>query len=370
MSVVGGDPGVDPSSNTVDDRTGSGPGTFKTTAPLQCDSFLQKEATKVDVLWVIDDTGSMGPKQQTVKENFAKFMDRIEHPLGGGTVPDYHIGVVTTDTFDALKSGRLQNKAKLSKPWIGQDTCGQGCNPVDMFKLNADVGLRGSRGEPKGLLAASLALTPPLSNGFNAGFLREDAKLVIVIVSDAEDTSCAPVRQVPFGFGCEGSVLEYGKVDYFVRLIRGLKGEARENDVKLFAFVGTTKDVTVPETNNQIQGCLVSGGSASDPFQYAWFAQRYVEVSTAVTGPDGPKSVCSADFEKIISDFGTTLQTAFFLTRSPVPKTTQCTVTKDSVSTPVQPDSFTVDPARGAVDFRPASAPPAGAVVKCCYSVR
>ena len=99
-------------------------------------------------------------------------------------------------------------------------------------------------------------------------------------------------------------------------------------------------------------------------------AERYINAATAVTGPSGPQSICSASFEKIIGDFGTTLQTSFFLTRTPVQNTTQCTVTKDAVTTTVPATNFSVDLARGAVDFSAANAPPAGAVVKCCYSVR
>jgi hypothetical protein len=51
-----------------------------------------------------------------------------------------------------------------------------------------DQGIMGS-GDEKGLAAARAALTDPLLSGHNAGFLREDAALAVIVVTDEDDSS-------------------------------------------------------------------------------------------------------------------------------------------------------------------------------------
>jgi hypothetical protein len=368
MTVSGGEPGVDAKATGIQDRTQAGPGQFTPTSPVQCDSFLQKQTAKVDILWAVDNTGSMGPKQQKVQNDFSVFMQHLTTPDENGNVPDYHLGVVTTDMFNPDQSGKLQNGANLAHPWIGLDTCGGGCDPVAAFKAAVNVGTRGA-GEPKGLLAAALALTPPLSTGANAGFLRPDATLIVIFVSDAEDTSCAPVNTSPYALGCT-EPLDYGATDYYVRLFEGLKGFGGQNLVKVYSFVGTTQDKTIPDSNSQIQGCLTDNGSQSDPFAYAWYAPRYITVATAVTGASGPQSICSGTFQDIFQALPIVLANTFFLTRAPVAGTTQCTVTKNAMSTRFKPGDpgFSVDATKDAVAFDGTHVPAAGSVVECCYS--
>src|SRR5687767_15154056 len=56
------------------------------------DVFVQVTTPKVDVLWVIDNSGSMEDEQADLVANFPAFMDFF---LGSGL--DYHIGVTSTD---------------------------------------------------------------------------------------------------------------------------------------------------------------------------------------------------------------------------------------------------------------------------------
>jgi hypothetical protein len=65
-------------------------------------SFVQENFESVDVLWVIDNSGSMSEETNQVVVNFANFIDAF---VGLGL--DYHIGVVTTDMVAADQSGRL-----------------------------------------------------------------------------------------------------------------------------------------------------------------------------------------------------------------------------------------------------------------------
>src|SRR5215212_6064945 len=49
----------------------------------------------VDILFVIDDSGSMLDKQNSLKDNFPNFINVLKTIQGG--LPDVHIGVVTSD---------------------------------------------------------------------------------------------------------------------------------------------------------------------------------------------------------------------------------------------------------------------------------
>ena len=49
----------------------------------------------IDILFVIDDSGSMADKQNNLAANFPNFIDVLNTIQGG--LPDVHIGVVSSD---------------------------------------------------------------------------------------------------------------------------------------------------------------------------------------------------------------------------------------------------------------------------------
>src|SRR5688500_10837964 len=61
---------------------------------LTVDSYNQESASKVDVLWVIDNSGSMAEEQENLARNFQSFIELFTR----GAV-DYRIAVTTTDVF-------------------------------------------------------------------------------------------------------------------------------------------------------------------------------------------------------------------------------------------------------------------------------
>jgi hypothetical protein len=137
----------------------------------------------VDILWVVDNSGSMADEIQRVKDEFDSFLgDFIDLGL------DFHMGVTTTDMVNPAESGRLQG----SPSYIDSDTN----NPYDKFGSTID-GIYDHKGsaDEKGLDAAKAALTEPLLSSANAGFLRtrnDDGELVathIIVVSDEDDYS-------------------------------------------------------------------------------------------------------------------------------------------------------------------------------------
>jgi hypothetical protein len=136
-------------------------------------TFVQEYHTEVDVLWVIDNSCSMDEEMQQVALNFSSFVAEFVD-LG----LDYHLAVVTTDMDEPTDSGRFQG------PVLTSDTP----DIVAEFIAQVDQGSAGS-GSERGFDAVQAALTEPLLSAENADFLREDAALAVVVLSDEDDDS-------------------------------------------------------------------------------------------------------------------------------------------------------------------------------------
>jgi len=132
---------------------------------------------KMDVLVVIDDSCSMGDAQTALRDSIGTFANRL---VARGV--DFHVGVVTTDMQSTQRAGRMIGMPRFLTPM----------SPNLEPELRARVvpGTQGS-GTEMGITAAHRAVTEPRSTSENAGFLRADADLAVVIVSDEEDVSPA-----------------------------------------------------------------------------------------------------------------------------------------------------------------------------------
>ncbi len=139
------------------------------------DIFYQEPAAMVDILFVVDNSVSMKEEQEDVANNFEGFIANIQE-----TNSDWQIGVVTTDMVDPVQRGRLQGDPVIITP----DTD----DYEEVFREHVQVGIDGYPIE-RGLAAAVSAVTPPLSTHENEGFIREDAHLALIVVSDENDCS-------------------------------------------------------------------------------------------------------------------------------------------------------------------------------------
>ncbi|TNF31965.1 MAG: choice-of-anchor D domain-containing protein [Deltaproteobacteria bacterium] len=240
----------------------------------QVDSYLQIPAPKVDVLFVIDDSGSMGDDQQRLQEELPQIVQ-----IATDWAQDIHLAVTTTDTV--LVKGQFQGVPRYAT----SET-----DPT-VFAHNLVVGTTGHYIE-RGLEGAYLALYDrsvrtdiaclnlpgqcptddgdglPLSciegycSGRNYGFLRDDAELVVIIVSDEEDGSDRPV---PF----------------YVNGLANLKAPNSGVGVILHAIIVTA------------DGCI--GGFGTPGF-------RYIQAAEAFGGHIS--NICGNDFSKEFLDIG------------------------------------------------------------------
>lgn len=142
----------------------------------QLEYFPQGGNNQVDIVWVVDNSVSMAEEQSLVAAGFESFLAAMAQE--GGAL-DLHMGVVTTDIDEANPTrGQL-----LGTPaWL------TGAEPdfADQLRARVRVGTDGSDME-QGLGAAALTLAYAQKDGVNEGFLRKDATLAVVVVSDEND---------------------------------------------------------------------------------------------------------------------------------------------------------------------------------------
>ncbi|MBI4815881.1 MAG: choice-of-anchor D domain-containing protein [Deltaproteobacteria bacterium] len=158
-------------------------GTATIDGPVQ-DTFEQLEGPKVDILWVIDDSCSMFDEQARLIENLSGFVDHADS-LGS----DYQMGVVVTDERSP-DAGKLQYC--YPHPRIIDSTYP---DREAAFQCLFNVGVQGSyieAGLGAAMRAIQLAQSPVADRrNPNRGFLRDDANLAVVVMSDEEDQSLA-----------------------------------------------------------------------------------------------------------------------------------------------------------------------------------
>jgi len=190
--------------------------------------------TEFDILFLVDNSPTMATKQTALASDFPRMiqmLQQIPDPSGGVSLPDVHIGVVSSDlgagTQAASSNGRILGDRgllwgndpspgaiatvaggtsngcglNLGARWIedseSPDGSGRTTNYTgklaDVFScLATAVGVGGSF-YPQPLQALRMALNPSSGiNEANRGFLREGAYLAIIIISDQDDCSADP----------------------------------------------------------------------------------------------------------------------------------------------------------------------------------
>ena len=94
--------------------------------------------TKIDFLFVIDNSNSMCQEQVNLADNFKAFSDFLYKELGGSA--DYHIAVTSTD-MDSSPGRNMQPKGDLGRFLAGFDTTGpalQGMRQNNSCKINGN----------------------------------------------------------------------------------------------------------------------------------------------------------------------------------------------------------------------------------------
>lgn len=267
---------------------------------VRVDLHEQRAASKVDVLWVVDNSGSMEVRQENLSRNFNSFIELFSK----GAI-DFRMAVTTTDIFRDL--GQFKGSPRFLSP--------QTPNLANAFSSRIKVGTGGSPYEA-GLAAAQMALErqsqvnapaqarfeecrldcqkdkTPLSCAeacaANSGieFLRPDAYLYLIFVSDEDDESAQDVR-------------------FYWRAFETSKGLGNDGTVTTAAIIGD-----VPSNR-----CGATPGA------------RYVSLSQLTGGEVG--SICDDSFATTLRKLATNavgLKRKFALSKTPNESTLKVTI--------------------------------------------
>ena len=183
------DSGMSPGETAAETSEGGGPVNFdmgsRPDAPEE-----SVGCTKIDILFVIDDSGSMAKQQAKLLNSFSGFIEAIQTVFADHS---YHVGVVTSDEYGFNAEGCRSLGDLVSQTGWGD------CTPfaeghrfateqddlTAKFPCMANVGTDGSPIEqPVTGLIAALDPAKALPGGCNEGFLRADAVLVVVVITD------------------------------------------------------------------------------------------------------------------------------------------------------------------------------------------
>jgi len=283
-------------------------------------------SNSIDILFVVDNSGSMAGEQDQLGKSFSAFATALEERF-----EDYHIAVVTT----GKKSGACPAcDASIVKNCVNetgehgrfQDRLGHITWDVDNanFDFTSDptcrvvtknnkecfyniaqergialVGTQGC-GYERGLAAMKRALSKELLGTYNDGFLRDGAMLAVVVISDEDD--CGEVGEVyeltpdggnicyfaAKGVGPEGETVhpddpnekpyELTSVEEYRDFLVKLKGD-RPGMVKFTAITGV-KDINDLSTTT---------------IEYEMGAHNRWEIITACTAPGCTGAYCFAE---------------------------------------------------------------------------
>lgn len=264
------------------------------------DIFYQVPPATVDILMVVDNSGSMADYQAKVGALFSEF---VEFP--NAAEMDYQIGVVTTTVppEEVVPEWGCTPPVIAEEPEPGNLVDGviitpETADPAGSFDSLINVGICGSSDE-MGLEAARLALTEPLVSTVNAGFLREEASLSLVFLSDDDDDS-------PY------SVYEYANS------FSTLKGETVRDAFNISAFV--------------IQDYTACEGYQDGVYGASSIGQRYAYLAETTGGAIG--ELCADDYTDTMLDLSLAiarLKEDFRLSDIPAPATLEVTVNDEVI---------------------------------------
>ncbi|MDP3158197.1 MAG: choice-of-anchor D domain-containing protein [Archangium sp.] len=264
------------------------------TTGIQVDTYTQDLQPKADILLVVDDSCSMADKQAALAANFNSF---IQYAVAANV--DYQVGVTTTTEAQMECVPGLGCFANMSKGWGGKlvvdgPTGLKFVKPTtpavsQVFSRLVNVGTNGG-GTEVALTTAVMALTPPVISAENAGFVRPDANLAVVIISDASDQSTQPVT-------------------YYQDLLVNVKGFQR---LSYFTFSAITPRQSATPANCQYDDQLSPGQTTSHN------STRYNPIVQFTGGV--ADEICNTNWSSTLQNLGRTAfgyRTQFYLNNAP-----------------------------------------------------
>jgi hypothetical protein len=285
----------------------------------------------LDILFMIDDSSSMRNAQDNLLRNFPTFVTRLQEPPG---LPDIHLAVISSDMgagdgsidgCDAAggKAGIFQSTPRgtctssglnAGATFISDNGLGvknYTGNLEDAFSCIAALGETGCGFEHQlGAVLRALGADGQAPPQENQGFLRNDAILAIVMLTDEDDCSKAPGSAI-FDSSSNSLTSELGPVinfrcNEFGHLCGGARpGRAAPNNnmSAVFSYSDCVSNdsgdylLSVVETANKIKAlktdpakeiAVASIQAPTTPYQVTWKAPSVTDTSCGVASCPWP----------------------------------------------------------------------------------
>jgi hypothetical protein len=225
----------------------------------------------IDILFVIDNSNTMKQEQENLLLNFPKFIQRIEAITP--KVQSYRIGVISTDIGAGPYQGPLMGSCipngdagKLKHAPTGAACApsypkwieGPGPTVSQDVSCIANLGVGGC-GYEQQMEAALRALK---DQPYNAGFMRKNAPIAIIFITDEDDCSALDTKLFdpndssfgPYPSRCVKHMGKLHPVSRYVQAFKKLKDN--EKRVVVAAITGPTgKAVVDPVKNTVVPVC-------------------------------------------------------------------------------------------------------------------
>lgn len=204
----------------------------------------------IDFLFVVDDSGSMGDEQAALAASVPEFVDTVVEVM---ELEKFHLAVTTTDAYQfnsaecatlggfVVQTGEL-NQEPVSCGYVdGYNFMTQRDDLAMSFPCAAKVGTLGN-GDEKPMEAMVNALTD-IASPCTDSFLRDDALLVVVVITDEDDS--------PDGDSTPGNTGSAGTPESWRQAVVAAKGDVPERIVVL-SLIGVDKpNLCVADWNPQ-----------------------------------------------------------------------------------------------------------------------
>lgn len=304
---------------------------------------------KIDVLWVVDNSGSMKTSQANLVSSFNSFINKFQ-----AQGYDFHMAVTTSDAWEkqfsntSVKS-KIRDGAKIvvsEKPYVEQEfhsnvfVMDQNTpNLANVFATNITQGTLGNGDER---VFESFKQTLLDVTGVNANFRRPEAYLAVIIVSDEEDYSSA-----------SAAFTENPNTVYPVQ-----------------SYVDFLTDYTDGGANFSVNTISVDSDACKTTLSTDGFQRKVSTRLPALANLTGgvKASLCSnfGTSLDLISNNIIQLSAVFKLTREPIVDTINISI--NGVKILVDPvNGYTYDPANLTITFHGTAVPAANASVKIDY---
>lgn len=211
-----------------DDAASAGPGF----GPSDASTHARDGCNAIDIVVVIDPSTSMHDEQNSLKANLPDFVDVLDGFTGPNGPVDYRIGVTDASLTHVEKTmfgsavkqgtdGKLvrASACQLARPWIER---GDAARKTD-FACLASILLTDAGGFEMPLGALEQAITTA-----NPGYLRDDALLGVILITDEDDKTADPVPLDEADDGCPLSSPWAKPVGGFIDALDRVKGQRRE----------------------------------------------------------------------------------------------------------------------------------------------